>query len=88
MQWRRGITYTIPISSPTEPINKSAVPAHLEYNFAVSMTILASKIQSAIIPIPTPAVVATILADALTQVSQNRVRNLVVSSTLCDKPIY
>lgn len=64
--------------------NKDAVPAHLEHNFAVPIAILASKIQSAIIPIPRPAVVAIILADALTQAIQNRVQNLVVSNNMCD----
>ena len=84
MLWRRAITYAIPVSSPAHRPNKNAVPAHLEHNFAVPMAILASRIQSAIIPIPRPAVVAIILADALTQATQNRVQNLVVSSTMCD----
>ena len=63
---------------------KFAVPAYLEYNFVVTMAILALKIQSVNIPIPRPAVVAIILADVPTQATQNRVQILVVSITLRD----
>ena len=63
---------------------KFAGPAHLEYNFVVTMAILALKIQSVNIPIPRPAVVAIILADAPTQATQNPVQILVVSITLTD----
>ena len=88
MPWRRAMSYAIPVPSLNKPTNKNAVLAHLEHSFAAPIAILASKIPSVIIPIPRPAVVAIILADARTQPTQNRVRNLVVSSTLvrqCDE---
>ena len=64
-----------------QTVNKNAVLAHLEHITAVALAIRVSKIQSATIPIPRSTVVATMLADALTQASPNRVRNGVVSST-------
>lgn len=84
MLWRRAITCKIAVFSPAQRTNKNVVLAHLEYNIAVVKAILASKIQSAIIRIPEPAVVATILAVAVIQPTESRVRNLVVSNTMFD----